>query len=238
VWNLKSSAAIVAAAVGVFASGVPVARAVVVDSTDITIGVPNTGLSGFAGPFANLHIDLTSTTTATVTFTSLTHGGYLYLLGGQGAVDLNVNGPYSLGPVFEANAISGLGASFDANAPGNVSGFGKFDLSLNNTDGFHDSATSISFTLTDTGAPWSSAAGVLTLDDAGFLAAVHAFACAEPGCSRDSGAAESGFAGNGNAPPDTIPEPATLAVLGTALVGVGVVRRRYAHQPVSVRPPT
>ena len=117
--KLKSSAAIFAAAVGVFTSGIPVARAVVLDSTDIAIGVPNTGLSGFAGPFANLHIDLTSTTTATVTVTSLTHGGFLYLLGGQGAADLNVNGPYSLGPVFEANAISGLGASFDANVPGN-----------------------------------------------------------------------------------------------------------------------
>jgi PEP-CTERM motif len=226
VWNLKPSTAIIAAALGVFASGIPVARALVVDSTDITIGVPNTGLSGFAGPFANLHIDLTSSTTAIVTFTSLAHGGYLYLLGGQGAADLNVNGPYSLGPVIETNAISGFGASFDANVPGNVSSFGKFDLSLNNSDGFRDSATSISFTLTDTGAPWSSAVGVLTPDDAGFLAAVHAFACAEPGCSRDSGAAVSGFAGNSNAPPDKIPEPATFAVLGTALVGFGIVRRR------------
>ena len=58
VWKLKSRTAVVAAAVGVFASGVPVARAVVLDSTDIAIGVPNTALSGFAGPFANLHIDL------------------------------------------------------------------------------------------------------------------------------------------------------------------------------------
>src|SRR5690349_16960580 len=80
VWNLKPSA-IVVAALGGFPSGIPVARAVVVDSTDITISVPNTGLSGFAGPFANLHIDLTSSTTAIVTFTSLAHGGYLYLLG-------------------------------------------------------------------------------------------------------------------------------------------------------------
>jgi PEP-CTERM motif len=186
---------------------------------------PKEGIPSSVAP----EIQYRSTTAASVTFTSLTHGGYLYLLGGQGAADLNVNGPYTLGPVIEAIALSGFGASFDANVPGKVSSFGKFDLSLNNSDGFRDSATSISFTLTDTGAPWLSAAGVLTPDDAGYLAAVRAFACAEPGCSRDSGAAVSGFAANGNAPVGRIPEPATLAVLGTALVGFGVVRRRYSR---------
>jgi hypothetical protein len=225
--KLKFTAPIVAAAVGIVVTGIPIAHALVLDSTDIAIGVPNTGLSGFTGPFAKVHIDLTSTTTANVSFTSLTNGGYLYLLGGQGAADLNVNGSYTLGTVTESNAISGFGASFDANAPGNVSSFGKFNLSLNNSDGFHDSATSISFTLTDTGAPWMTAAGVLTPDNAGYVAAVHAFACAQPGCSTDTGAALSGFAGNGGAPA-LIPEPATVALLATALVGVAMVRRRYA----------
>ena len=54
--KLKSSAVTLAAAVGVLLSGVPVARAVVLDSTDIAISVQNAGLSGFSGPFANLHI--------------------------------------------------------------------------------------------------------------------------------------------------------------------------------------
>jgi hypothetical protein len=94
--TLKSTAVIVAAAIGILATGIPIAHAVVLDSTDIAIGVPNTGLSGFSGPFANVHNDLTSTTTASVSFTSLTIGGYLYLLGGQGAADLNVNGSYNL----------------------------------------------------------------------------------------------------------------------------------------------
>ena len=68
--------------------------------------------------------------------------------------------------------------------------------------------------------------GVLTPDNAGYVAAVHAFACAQPGCSITSGAAVSGFAANGNAPPDKIPEPATFALLGTTLVGIVGVRRR------------
>ena|SRR5215469_9722887 len=85
--KLKSFAAVMGAAVSVFLSGVPISRAVVLDSTDIPISVPNTGLSGFAGPFATLHIDLTSTTTANVNFTSLSNGGYIYLLGGQAAAE-------------------------------------------------------------------------------------------------------------------------------------------------------
>jgi hypothetical protein len=229
--NLRSGGAVILAALDAFVSGIPAAHAGVLDSTNIAIGAPNTGLGEFAGPFANLRIDLTSTTTADVTYTSLTNGGYIYLLGGHAAADLNVNGSYTLGPVVEANAISGFRATFDANAPGNVSSFGKFDLSLNNSGGFDDAATSISFTLTDTGAPWLTAAGVLSSDNAGYLAGIHAFACAEPACSSTSGAAISGFAANED-PPAVIPEPSTLARLGVALAGVAVIRQRYVRSRV------
>src|SRR6266700_2107827 len=170
--KFKSVVSIVATALGIVVLAVPAARAVVVDSTDITIGVPNAGLSGFTGPYANLHIDLTTATTADVTFTSLTNGGFLYMLGDGGTADLNVNGTYTLGPATESNSVSGFAPSFKNNAPGNVSSLGNFDLSLNNNGGFTEAATSISFTLTDTGAPWSTAAGVLTPNNDGFLAAV------------------------------------------------------------------
>ncbi|HEX3418964.1 MAG TPA: hypothetical protein VHT21_21555 [Stellaceae bacterium] len=55
-------------AFGALAFVVPAANAVVLDSTDIAIGVPNAALSAFIGPYANLHIDLTSTTTANDTY--------------------------------------------------------------------------------------------------------------------------------------------------------------------------
>jgi hypothetical protein len=69
--HLKFSAGIVATSLVAVAVAVPTAGAVVLDSTDISISVPNAGLGGFTGPYANLHIDRTSTTSANIIFTSL-----------------------------------------------------------------------------------------------------------------------------------------------------------------------
>src|SRR5260370_21122555 len=88
--KFKSVASIVATALGIVALTAPAARAVVLDSTDITIDAPNAGLSGFTGPYAILHIDLTTTTTADVTFTSLTNGGVLHMPGRGGNPDFDL----------------------------------------------------------------------------------------------------------------------------------------------------
>jgi hypothetical protein len=210
------AAAAAVLAFGALAFAAPAANAIVLDSTDIAISAPNAALSAFIGPYANLHIDLTSTTTANVTFTSMTNGGFIYMMGDGGTADLNVNGTYILGPVTESNGIAGFTPRFKDNTPGNLSSFGNFDLSLNNDGGFTEAATSISFSLTGTGAPWSTATGVLAPNNDGFVAGVHAYACAEPGCSATSQAALSGFAANGDVIPVRTPEPAALALLGTA----------------------
>src|SRR4029079_18364794 len=56
---------------------------------DISFGNP--GLAGYTGPYAQVTIDLTSSTTANISFASLTNGGNVYLLGSNGAAAVNVN---------------------------------------------------------------------------------------------------------------------------------------------------
>jgi hypothetical protein len=194
-----------------------------------TISVPNSSLSGFTGPYATVTVTTPSpnSTTATVAFTSLTNGGFIYLMGDGGAANLNVNAAsFALGAVTESNSISGFTPSFANNTPGTVDGLGTFNLSLNNNNGFTDSATSIGFTLTNTSGTWASAGDVLAGNASGFGAGIHGFACAQPGCSTTSEATATGFAGDAVTPLPSVPEPGTLGLLGVGVAGLGYLRWR------------
>lgn len=170
------------------------------------------GLACCTGPYAQVTIDLTSSTTATVTFDSLDNGGFLYLIGANQGAGINVNGTATSTGFSGSNSVAGF-------TPGTLSdggstqfdGFGLFSNSVSVSDGFKSTYTEISFTLTATGATtWSSAANVLSPNSNGNSLAVHGFACADP-CSVTEGAFATGFASQ-------IPEPKTLPLL---LVGMG-----------------
>lgn len=210
-----------------FVLGATVALA---DIATLTIGVPNGAASCCTAPYATVQIDRINGTKATITFTSDTNAGFLYLMGARGAADLNVNGAYSLGAVTESNSISGFTATYKHNKPGEVSKFGKFNLSLDNFGQFTDSATRISFTITNTSGIWTSASDVLAADNKGYEAAIHVFVCAAA-CSTSEGALTTGFTANDT--PSAAPEPAAVILLSSSLIGLGAIWRRRRNRRVT-----
>ena len=73
------------------------------------INTPNDAISPFTGPYATVDVNLTSATTASITFTSLVQGGNIYLFGGVNAVDLNVNASsFTVGAITGSNAGTGF----------------------------------------------------------------------------------------------------------------------------------
>ena len=200
---------------GAFTFGGSAARA---DLTE-TIDTPNAALSGFTGPYATVDIMATDPNHATITFTSLTTSGITFLMGDGGTADLNVNGAYTLGTVTETNSLPGFTPTFSANSPGNVDGFGTFNLSLNNSDGYTSSADSVKINISNTTGLWTSDAAVLVANAGGFDAAIHAFACNAP-CTTGQTSVPTGFAAH------KAPEPTSLVLLATALAGIGIFAQR------------
>jgi hypothetical protein len=218
------------AALGAFALIPPSAHADVI-MFDLTVGNSG-GLGCCTGPYALVTVNRTSSTTATIRFDSLTNGGFTYLLADGGSVGFNVSTAFTLGTITGTNSLPGFTPGpYSNGGPGNEDGFGSFNQTINSFDGFTNSSTEISVDITDTGAPWADASAVLANNASGNDAAIHGFACAEPGCNSSTGAFATGFASVSGPIITTtggplVPEPSTLAVLGSALAAMGFVRRR------------
>ena len=80
------------------------------DSVTYYISAPNTALGSLTPPYASVTVELTSATTATVTFTSLVSNGDLFLMGGNGAADVNVNATSWTIGVFSATNTASTGS--------------------------------------------------------------------------------------------------------------------------------
>ncbi len=167
----------------------------------------NPDISSYAGPYGSVEVNLTDPTHATITFTAAS--GYLF--GAQGLGGVNVNA--------SSFTLSGLSAStMSDGGAANEDGFGLFNQTIDNFDGYTHALSTFSFTLTDTAGTWANSDSVLAPNAGGSHVAAHIFVIGT------DGALATGYAADGSQVPDG---GSTMALLGLAMVGFGSVRRFF-----------
>lgn len=186
---------------------------------DFDLGFGNSAISGYAGPYASVNVDLNASgDTATITFDSYSNESYMYYMGATGAAAVNVNCDPS------DYAVTNITPSVDFadGGSGQESGFGKFNQTIDGKDAsFKDITTQIIFDLVRTTGTWGSAGEVLKTNLNGNLAAAHILVWDD----SLGKIVATGYAGDGAA---SVPEPSTLLLLGASLVGLaGISRKRF-----------
>ena len=193
---------------------------------DISVGNSAITPAAWGLPYGTVSVNRTSSTTATITFTS--DSGYLFLDSGSAAVNVNALSWTVSG--LTGTTLAGFSGPDLSNAgSGQEDGFGSFNQTFDEFDGFTWALHTISFTLTNTSGTWSTAGSVLTGNNDGNLLAAHVGECNVNPCTFTGGSfSNTGFASETGAINNPVPEPSSLALFGTGIIGLAAMMRRKA----------
>jgi hypothetical protein len=182
----------------------------------------NDGINAYAPSYGTLTINLIDSTHASVSFASNTVAGHTYLFGGNNAFALQVNASSFTAGSFVGGRVGGFTGTLGLGGAQNMDGFGLFNFSIADSDGFKDAFDTLTFTLTNTSGIWGSASHVLSLNPKGFDAAGHVF-IANLVNGKYVNLNVTGFAAEG--PVSTPDGGMTVTLLGAALGVLGMARR-------------
>lgn len=176
------------------------------DSITYDLNVNNGALPG-SGPWGTVGLVLNGNGTITITVTGASGFEVGHMFG------FNVNG------AFAGISVTGAPTGWSLTSNTNVDGFGKFEKV--ESDGGSDRFASFSFTVdTTTSGKFTTVNNLVELNSNGYYFATHVFPIGSP---------DTGFAAS-TTPTNVIPEPGTLALFGTGLLGMaGAIRRRIAR---------
>jgi len=194
---------------------VTVGTAAVARADSVVINTPNAGLAGTPGPYATVTYVFNSVTKA-IDVSVVMNAGFQAF--GEGNGNSGIFGFNIVGSTAGLSVTNLSPAALTANlGGGQMDGFGSFDVTLSCCNPAN-AISSFSFSVNRTGG-FTQASDLFEASASGAHFAVHI---------APTNGNPTGFAGDTGTP--SIPEPTSMVLLGTGLIGVATgLRRRFKH---------